>query len=152
MRLEVLKLLSASLPFSFVGVEHQVADGCQDLVTVMEDILDGVKRQELQLDVFSDGASNSLDQRFEILGQISPHHHSNNEDSKSSSETSLSYSQLNYNETLNRFFDSRPATFVPDDSFNTDFSRTSTKKPIMSPMHVSPCCIWVGLHIQPSRE
>lgn len=102
----------------------------------MEDLLDGVKRQEHQIELLSDGTSISLDQRTEILGQISPHHHSNNEDSKSSSETSLTYSQLNYYETMNRFFDSRPATFAPDDSFQTDFSRIPRKKAIMSPMQV----------------
>lgn len=141
-RLEVLKVLSASLPCSLIGVVQHVSDCCQDWTTFMEDVLDGVKRQELRIDLSSDGASNILDQRSEILGQISPHHHSNNEDSKSSFETTLTYSQLNYHETLNRFFDSRPVTFVPDDSLKTDFSRILAKKPMMSPVHVSIIAIW----------
>lgn len=131
-----MKLLSASFPCPFVNDEPQASKCGQDLAIFMEDLLDGVKRQEHQIELLSDGASISLDQRTEILGQISPHHHSNNEDSKSSSETSLTYSQLNYYETMNRFFDSRPATFAPDDSFQTDFSRIPRKKAIMSPMQV----------------
>lgn len=136
-RYEILRLLSTTLPYSFVSNEPPTSDCCQDLTTFMEDLLDGVKRQELRIDLSCDGASISLDQPFEILGQISPHHHSNNEDSKSSSATSLTYSQLNYYETLNRFFDSRPATVGPDDTYKTDFIRIPAKKRIMSPMQVN---------------
>lgn len=48
-----------------------------------------------------------------MLGEISPHHDSC--DSKSSSETPPSYNQLNYNENLQRFFDSRPRTLTTSD-------------------------------------
>lgn len=41
-----------------------------------------------------------------ILGGISPHREY--EDSKSSTETPPSYSQLNYNENMQRFFKSNP--------------------------------------------
>lgn len=49
-----------------------------------------------------------------MLGEISPHH--DYYDSKSSSETPPSYNQLNYNENLQRFFQSNPKTTVSDDS------------------------------------
>lgn len=49
-----------------------------------------------------------------MLGDISPHH--DYYDSKSSSETPPSYNQLNYNETLQRFFQSKPKTSFSDES------------------------------------
>lgn len=49
-----------------------------------------------------------------MLGEISPHHEYY--DSKSSSETPPSYNQLNYNENINRFFQSKPKTTVSDES------------------------------------
>lgn len=48
-----------------------------------------------------------------MLGEISPHH---DYDSKSSSETPPSYNQLNYNENIHRFFQSKPKTTVSDES------------------------------------
>lgn len=49
-----------------------------------------------------------------MLGEISPHH--DYYDSKSSSETPPSYNQLNYNENIQRFFQSKPKTTVSDGS------------------------------------
>lgn len=49
-----------------------------------------------------------------VLGEISPHHEYY--DSKSSSETPPSYNQLNYNENIQRFFQSKPKTTVSDES------------------------------------
>lgn len=49
-----------------------------------------------------------------MLGEISPHHDCY--DSKSSSETPPSYNQLNYNENIQRFFESKPKTTVSDES------------------------------------
>lgn len=49
-----------------------------------------------------------------MLGEISPHH--DYYDSKSSSETPPSYNQLNYNENIERFFQSKPKTTVSDES------------------------------------
>lgn len=49
-----------------------------------------------------------------MLGEISPHH--DYYDSKSSSETPPSYNQLNYNENIQRFFQSKPKTTVSDES------------------------------------
>lgn len=49
-----------------------------------------------------------------MLGEISPHH--DYCDSKSSSETPPSYNQLNYNENIQRFFQSHPKTTVSDEN------------------------------------
>lgn len=51
-----------------------------------------------------------------MLGEISPYH--DYYDSKSSSETPPSYNQLNYNENLQRFFQSKPKTTVSEESSN----------------------------------
>lgn len=57
-----------------------------------------------------------------MLGEISPHH--DYCDSKSSSETPPSYNQLNYNENLQRFFNSRPRTMSASEE-NFDIKNTS---------------------------
>lgn len=49
-----------------------------------------------------------------MFGEISPHH--DYYDSKSSSETPPSYNQLNYNENIQRFFQSKPKTTASDES------------------------------------
>lgn len=49
-----------------------------------------------------------------MLGEISPHHEYY--DSKSSSETPPSYNQLNYNENIQRFFQSKPKTTGSDEN------------------------------------
>ncbi|XP_034940771.1 period circadian protein isoform X3 [Chelonus insularis] len=56
---------------------------------------------------FSGSCNPLLQERDSVmLGEISPHHEYC--DSKSSSETPPSYNQLNYNETMERFFNSKP--------------------------------------------
>lgn len=57
-----------------------------------------------------------------MLGEISPHHEYY--DSKSSSDTPPSYNQLNYNENIQRFFQSKPKTTVSDESVDRIGSST----------------------------
>lgn len=69
-----------------------------------------------------------------MLGEISPHH--DYYDSKSSSETPPSYNQLNYNENIQRFFQSKPKTTVSDESVdriasNTDGEQEGGKGPLV---------------------
>ncbi|CAH1996433.1 unnamed protein product [Acanthoscelides obtectus] len=63
---------------------------------------------------FHDGHHLLQERDSVMLGEISPHHEYY--DSKSSSETPPSYNQLNYNENLQRFFESKPKTTVSDES------------------------------------
>lgn len=59
--------------------------------------------------------SSRLQERDSVmLGEISPHH--DYYDSKSSSGTPPSYNQLNYNENIQRFFQSKPKTTISDES------------------------------------
>lgn len=70
------------------------------------------------------GSRNPLLQEHDsvILGEISPHHEYY--DSKSSTETPPSYNQLNYNENIERFFNSKPpvATMYGSDEENVNSS------------------------------
>lgn len=59
-----------------------------------------------------------------MLGEISPHD-GYYYDSKSSSETPPSYNQLNYNENIQRFFQSKPKTTVSDESVDPIISSTN---------------------------
>lgn len=61
-----------------------------------------------------------------MLGEISPHH--DYYDSKSSSETPPSYNQLNYNENIQRFFQSKPKTTVSDESVDCIANTTDVEQ------------------------
>lgn len=62
-----------------------------------------------------------------MLGEISPHH--DYYDSKSSSETPPSYNQLNYNENIQRFFQSKPKTTVSDESVDRIIGNNADVEP-----------------------
>lgn len=104
----------------------------------MESLLIGVKRQELKLDLLSECEAVTSEHGSVMLGEISPHHHSNHDDSKSSSETPPTYNQLNYFENLNRFFNSVHPTFVPNEfkslSYQIDHVPTNEKDRMLSPI------------------
>ncbi|GBP87822.1 Period circadian protein [Eumeta japonica] len=70
---------------------------CQDLAIFMESLMEDEPKveDELRLDIHEHDERDSV-----ILGGISPHH---DNDSKSGTETPLSYNQLNYNENLQRY-------------------------------------------------
>ncbi|KAL1450067.1 hypothetical protein WDU94_002522 [Cyamophila willieti] len=59
-----------------------------------------------------------------MLGEISPHHEYS--DGKSSSETPPSYNQLNYDDNIQRFFESKPKT-SPSHSKSDETNKTSDK-------------------------
>ncbi|VEN49807.1 unnamed protein product [Callosobruchus maculatus] len=95
---------------------------------------------------FHDGHHLLQERDFVMLGEISPHH--DYYDSKSSSETPPSYNQLNYNENLQRFFESKPKTTVSDESagssgvgamMQTDSCGDSDAKPATSNHHQQDC-------------
>lgn len=112
----LLKILSEPIPYPTDSVKQQVSKRCQALASFMESLLSGVQRQELKLDLLPEYENPQVSEHGSVmLGEISPHHHSNYEDSKSSSESPPTYNQLNYFENLNRFFNSVHPTFVPND-------------------------------------
>lgn len=103
----------------------------QQLNICMEVFLNEVERQNLAVKSSVQSEHGSV-----LLGEISPHH--DNYDSKSSSETPPTYNQLNYNENLNRYFNSRPVTFAPVETqkMNSD-QMFDSKQQVLSPMQQS---------------
>ncbi|CAB3252738.1 unnamed protein product [Arctia plantaginis] len=85
------------------AAKQQMSKRCQDLASFMESLMEDQPKtdEELRLDI-QDPDHSYYERDSVMLGGISPHHDYN--DSKSSTETPLSYNQLNYNETLQRYF------------------------------------------------
>lgn len=141
MRKEFLNILSEPVPYPSDSVKQQVSKRCQALATFMESLLVGVKRQELKLDLLTECEPAASEHGSVMLGEISPHHHSNHDDSKSSSETPPTYNQLNYYENLSRFFNSVHPTFVPNEfkslSHQIDHVPTNEKDRMLSPIQQS---------------
>lgn len=113
---EILRLMEAPISRPSDTVKQVVSKRCQALASFMESLLGEVNRNDLQLEVQIESDVTFSERDSVMLGEISPHH--DYFDSKSSSETPPSYNQLNYNENLQRFFDSRPVTTVLDESIN----------------------------------
>lgn len=90
-------------------VKNQVSKRCQALASFMETLMNEVSQPELKLDLPQESELTASERDSVMLGEISPHHEYY--DSKSSSETPPSYNQLNYNDNLQRFFNSRPSVF-----------------------------------------
>ncbi|GJQ70192.1 per [Trypoxylus dichotomus] len=111
---EILILLNKELTRPTEAVKHEVSKRCKDLATFMETLTDEVSKSNLQLDLPQDPDPTISERDSVMLGEISPHH--DYYDSKSSSETPPSYNQLNYNENIQRFFQSKPKTTVSDES------------------------------------
>lgn len=106
----------------------------------METLIGGVTHQQnLKLDLPAETAS---ERGSVMLGEISPHH--DYYDSKSSLETPLTYNQLNYNENLCRFFNSKPTTIGTDEAMkiesdNAENADNTVCEPIGVLSPVQPC-------------
>nr|CAH7756108.1 unnamed protein product [Callosobruchus chinensis] len=141
---EILLLLNKELPRPSEAAKHEVSKRCKDLANFMETLIDEVSLHQLELPPRIHPTVSERD--FVMLGEISPHH--DYYDSKSSSETPPSYNQLNYNENLQRFFESKPKTTVSDGSagssgagamMQTDSCGDSDAKPAISSLHQQDC-------------
>lgn len=117
---DILNLLSDAVTRPSDTVKQVVSKRCQALASFMESLLDDINRKDLDVQIESDVTFSERDSV--MLGEISPHHE-NWQDSKSSSETPPSYNQLNYNENLQRFFDSHPITRTEDHIENTEYRK-----------------------------
>ncbi|XP_032674085.1 period circadian protein isoform X3 [Odontomachus brunneus] len=141
---EIRALLDESIQRTSDITELDVSKRCQDLASFMESLLQetkalGVSKDGLAADDKSfSGSRNPLLQEHDsvMLGEISPHHEYYN--SKSSTETPPSYNQLNYNENIERFFNSKPtiATMYGSDEENVNSSNDEARK-FMSPINGS---------------
>lgn len=134
-----MKILLEPVPSPSDSMKQQMSKRCQALASYMEKILIGVKRQELKIDIETEFELAASEHGSVMLGEISPHHHSNHDDSKCSSETPPTYQHLNYFENLNRFFQSVQPTFVPSNEFKSlpyqiDHVPTNEKDRMLSPI------------------
>ncbi|XP_011311841.1 period circadian protein isoform X2 [Fopius arisanus] len=79
-----------------------------ELISFMENVINEIKGSTITSKLASIAADYDRFSEHDsvMLGEISPHHEYC--DSKSSSETPPSYNQLNYNEKIARFFNSKP--------------------------------------------
>ncbi|KAK9869818.1 hypothetical protein WA026_003547 [Henosepilachna vigintioctopunctata] len=111
---EILLLLNKEITRPNDAAKHEVSKRCKDLANFMESLMDEVKKCTLHLQLPQDSEPTISERDSVMLGEISPHH--DYDDSKSSSETPPSYNQLNYNENIERFFQSKPKTTISDNS------------------------------------
>ncbi|XP_046977259.1 period circadian protein isoform X7 [Vanessa cardui] len=107
LRQNITRVMNEVLTKPAEAAKQQMGKRCQDLASFMESLLEDTPNNnndtELKLEI--QDPDNSFYERDSVmLGGMSPHHDYN--DSKSSTETPISYNQLNYNETLQRYFDS----------------------------------------------
>lgn len=135
---EILQLMTETVSRPVDAVKEQVSKRCIALASFMENLMDEVNRSDLQLDLPQElEATSSERDSVMMMGEISPHHDSY--DSKSSTETPPSYNQLNYNENLQRFFNSRPTTTGSDNEMKMDPNVNEVGKPMteLSPLQRS---------------
>ncbi|XP_046983336.1 period circadian protein [Schistocerca americana] len=117
---EILQVLQEEVCRGEPGTDRRdVSKRCKDLASFMESLIGEIGKPELRVDPAAAAAANRIGANFSerssvTLGEISPHR--NYYDSKSSSETPPSYNQLNYNDNIQRFFESKPKTIPSDDS------------------------------------
>ncbi|XP_059620857.1 period circadian protein isoform X2 [Phlebotomus argentipes] len=115
---KILCLLTEPVSKDLDTVKQQVSKRCLALASFMETLMDEVTRPDLKLELPQETELTISERDSVMLGEISPHH--DYYDSKSSSETPPSYNQLNYNENLQRFFESKPITIGPDEAMKVD--------------------------------
>ncbi|KAJ2954444.1 hypothetical protein O0L34_g2714 [Tuta absoluta] len=106
LRDSIIRIMTEALTKPAEVAKQHMTKRCQDLASFMENLIEEnppkTPADELHLEIQDPDSYYERDS--EMLGGISPHHEYN--DSMSSVETPLSYNQLNYNETLERYFDS----------------------------------------------
>ncbi|CAH2103778.1 unnamed protein product [Euphydryas editha] len=105
LRQNIIKIMNEVLTKPAEAAKQQMGKRCQDLATFMESLMEETPKinEELRIDI--QDTNHSLYERDSVIfGGMSPHHDFN--ESKSSTDTPISYTQLNYNQTLQRYFDS----------------------------------------------
>ncbi|XP_047040226.1 period circadian protein-like isoform X12 [Helicoverpa zea] len=105
LRENIIRTMNEALTKPAELAKQQMSKRCQDLASFMESLMEEAPKtdEELRLEI-NDPDHSYYERDSVMLGGISPHH--DYYDSKSSTETPLSYSLLNYNDTLQRYFDS----------------------------------------------
>lgn len=138
---DILKILAKTIQRPVHSAKQLIS---KEVLEMHRDIMEPLvydiikSKKELTLDLPQEPDLTFSERDSVMLGEISPHH--DHFDSKSSSETPPSYNQLNYNETLQRFFDSRPVTIAEAEGskaelIETDADADNCTNP-SPPMHI----------------
>ncbi|XP_025836074.1 period circadian protein-like isoform X3 [Agrilus planipennis] len=106
-REEILRLLNHERTKPTEEARQEVTKRCKDLTKFIEKVMSEVARPNVKTDSPENSSVSVLDREFVVLGEVSPH---NDYYDQASSETPPSYYQLNYNENIHRFFESKPRT------------------------------------------
>ncbi|XP_075211377.1 period circadian regulator isoform X2 [Lycorma delicatula] len=126
---EIISILNEQTAETSNSSKRQMTKFCKELLTFMENFVDEEKTSSEKTE--SKPVSLSISGRDSVmLGEISPHH--DYYDSKSSSETPPSYTQLNYNDNIQRFFESKPKTTLSDESGDSKTSLCGERNPQLS--------------------
>lgn len=127
-REEILQLLESPISRSSDTIKQVVSKRCKVLASFMETLLGEDHCNALEVEVPLETEVTFSERDSVMLGEISPHH--DYFDSKSSSETPPSYNQLNYNENLQRFFDSHPVTTLLIETIDAETGGTRTNNTV----------------------
>lgn len=122
---QILRLLKEPVTKPSDTVKQEVSKRCKALASFMEEMMDEVTQPKLKLNLLNEPDFTFSERDSVMLGEISPHHDYFN--SKSSSETPPSYNQLNYNDNLQRFFDSHPVMNIRESQKNDSSGGTNTE-------------------------
>ncbi|XP_045542054.1 period circadian protein [Papilio machaon] len=106
-RESIIQILNEVLTKPAEVVKEQLSKRCQDITKFIENLLEDQPKNDDDIRMETQDPDHSNCERDSVmLGGISPHHDYN--DSKSSTETPVSYNQLNYNDNMQRYFESHP--------------------------------------------
>ncbi|XP_039279633.1 period circadian protein isoform X4 [Nilaparvata lugens] len=122
-REEIVKILNDT-ETSTDEAKMKISKCGKEIITYMEKFFDEEKTSQCKSLPLSFFLSFSQDRDSVMLGEISPHHEYC--DSKSSSETPPSYNQLNYNDNIERFFESKPKTTRSNESNGQNSTERNT--------------------------
>ncbi|CAF4744706.1 unnamed protein product [Pieris macdunnoughi] len=104
-RESIVRVMNKILTKPAEAAKQQMTKRCQDLASFMESLIDEAPTNDEDIWVDIKEPDSAFYERDSVmLGGISPHR--DYQDSKSSTETQISYKQLNYSHTLQRYFES----------------------------------------------
>ncbi|RVE45060.1 hypothetical protein evm_010294 [Chilo suppressalis] len=145
LRDNIVKIMNEVLTKPDKLAKLQMSKRCQDLASFMERLMEDQPTPDAELRLEINDQDLSYYKRDSMLGGISPHHDCN--DSKSSTETTPSYNQLNYNNNLQRYFEShQPLSFEDYNNVSGEY-KLSLKNPKLhysSPNGSSPLTQYCG--------
>ncbi|XP_055633275.1 period circadian protein isoform X2 [Toxorhynchites rutilus septentrionalis] len=132
---QILRLLNGLVAKPLCTVKQDFLTHCKAIASFMEELVEKVTQSEGKNNALNESEFTFSERVSVMLGEISPHH--DYFESKSSSDTSPSYNQLNYNDNLQRFFDTHPVMNIKE-TFKIDSSGSTSTGTIEDQANASP--------------